>query len=217
MADPTADLQQKLVDLQQNLADHKADKDKRDTKKWNSRNQGSSQLTVWQWLTRAHIVSLPHDHEFKTTEDTKILATIQNFRRRQERCRPKQTQPTLLLRRCGCGFVCMRSNKKFILDVGMEREQKQEGICITFHCRMCTCNTIIISHSGGMQEWVIQIPSMFFSIPKFLLLVYAHAHETTPTSVYKLRRAGFGLHLSCQSYRFQVSRNARDSHKLLLR
>ena len=50
-------------------ADHEADKDKRDTKcfsnlgdcrglskearRWNSRNQGSSQLTVWQWLTRA--------------------------------------------------------------------------------------------------------------------------------------------------------------------
>ena len=28
-------------------------------------------------------------------EDTKILATIQNLRRRQERYRPKQTQPTL--------------------------------------------------------------------------------------------------------------------------
>ena len=58
MADPTADLRQQL-------ADHEADKDKRDTKcfsnlgdcrglskearRWNSRNQGS---TVWQWLTR---------------------------------------------------------------------------------------------------------------------------------------------------------------------
>ena len=65
MADPTADLRQQL-------ADHEADKDKRDTKcfsnlgdcrglskkarRWNSRNQGSSQLTVWQWLTRAHRV-----------------------------------------------------------------------------------------------------------------------------------------------------------------
>ena len=53
MADPTADLRQQL-------ADHEADKDKRDTKcfsnlgdcrglskearRWNSRNQGSSQL-----------------------------------------------------------------------------------------------------------------------------------------------------------------------------
>ena len=56
MADPTADLRQQL-------ADHEADEDKRDTKcfsnlgdcrglsketrRWNSRNQGSSQLTVW--------------------------------------------------------------------------------------------------------------------------------------------------------------------------
>ena len=79
MADPTADLRQ--------LADHEADKDKRDTKcfsnlgdcrglskearRWNSRNQGSSQLTVWQWLTRAHSVSLPHDHEFKNRQNKK--------------------------------------------------------------------------------------------------------------------------------------------------
>ena len=56
-------------DLRQQLADHEADKDKRDTKCfsnlgdcrglskeariWNSRNQGR---TVWQWLTRAHRV-----------------------------------------------------------------------------------------------------------------------------------------------------------------
>ena len=55
-----------------NSGDHEADKDKRDTKcfsnlgdcrglskearRWNSRNQGSSQLTVWQWLTRTHRV-----------------------------------------------------------------------------------------------------------------------------------------------------------------
>ena len=60
------------ADLRQQLADHEADKDKQDTKclsnlgdcrelskearRWNSRNQGSSQLTVWQWLTRAHRV-----------------------------------------------------------------------------------------------------------------------------------------------------------------
>ena len=66
MADPTADLRQQL-------ADHEADKDKQDTKcfsnlgdcrglsketrRW---NQGSSQLTVWQWLTRAHTGKLTH-------------------------------------------------------------------------------------------------------------------------------------------------------------
>ena len=65
MADPT-------VDLRQQLADHEADKDKPDTKcfsnlgdsrglskearRWNSRNQDSSQVTVWQWLTRTHRV-----------------------------------------------------------------------------------------------------------------------------------------------------------------
>ena len=61
MADPTADLRQ--------LANHEADKDKNQNvsltlatvedcraRRWNSRNQGSSQLTVWQWLRRAHRV-----------------------------------------------------------------------------------------------------------------------------------------------------------------
>ena len=28
----------------------------KEARRWNSRNQGSSQLTVWQWLTRAHRV-----------------------------------------------------------------------------------------------------------------------------------------------------------------
>ena len=107
MADPTADLRQQL-------ADHEADKDKRDTKcfsnlgdcrglskearRWNSRNQGSSQLTVWQWLTRAHrgkLTSRPRIQKQTKQEDTNILATIQNFWRRQERYRSKQTQPTL--------------------------------------------------------------------------------------------------------------------------
>ena len=57
----------------------------------------------------------------------------------------------------------------FILDVGnLEKEQKQElhgmeGICITHSCiPLCTVylQHIIISHSGGIQEWVIQIPSI---------------------------------------------------------
>ena len=60
MADPTADLRQQL-------ADHEADKDKRDTKCFSNlddcrglskeaRRWNNSQLTVWQWLTRAHRV-----------------------------------------------------------------------------------------------------------------------------------------------------------------
>ena len=86
----------------------------------------------------------------------------------------------------------------------MEKEQKQElgrGICITHSC--IPLYTVymqhIMAHSGGMQEWVIQIPSIpilvsvlfpslhlkYFRI-KFLLSFYAHAHETTPTSGYKL-------------------------------
>ena len=28
----------------------------KEARRWNSRNQGSSKLTVWQWLTRAHRV-----------------------------------------------------------------------------------------------------------------------------------------------------------------
>ena len=101
MADPTADLRQQL-------ADHEADKDKRDTKCFSNlgdcrglskeARRGSSQLTVWQWLTRAHrgkLTSRPRIQKQTKQEDTKILAAIQNFRRRQERYRPKQTQPTL--------------------------------------------------------------------------------------------------------------------------
>ena len=171
MADPTADLRQQL-------ADHEAGKDKRDTKcfsnlgdcrglskearRWNSRNQGSSQVTVWQWLTRAHrgkLTSRPRIQKQTKQEDTKILATIQNFRRRQERYRPKQTQPTLQgpssttkwvwlsITGCGCGFVRMRiktiqtSNKNFILKYFRCRDGKRtetrigmEGICITHSC-----------------------------------------------------------------------------------
>ena len=70
----------------------------KEARRWNSRNQGSSQLTVWQWLTRTHrgkLTSRPRIQKQTKQEDTKILATIQNFRRRQERYRPKQTQPTL--------------------------------------------------------------------------------------------------------------------------
>ena len=67
----------------------------------------------------------------------------------------------------------------------MEKEQKQElGWRVSvlpipaFHCTLCTCN------SGGMQEWVIQIPSILILVSvlfpslhlkyfriKFLLLV----------------------------------------------
>ena len=97
------------------------------------------------------------------------------------------------------------SNKNFILKYFKCRDGKRtetrigmEGICITHSC--IPLYTVymqhIMAHSGGMQEWVIQIPILvsvlfpslhlkYFRI-KFLLLVcivfYAHAHETTPTS-----------------------------------
>ena len=39
-----------------------------------------------------------------------------------------------------------------------------------FHDILCTCN--IISHSGGMQEWVIQIPS----IPILVSVLFPSLH-----------------------------------------
>ena len=65
------------------------------------RNQGSSQLTVWQWLTCVECKCVECMLTSRTTNSKnrqkgdKIPATIQNFRRRQERYRPKQKQPTL--------------------------------------------------------------------------------------------------------------------------
>ena len=71
---------------------------------------------------------------------------------------------------------------KFFLDVGMEETRiGMEGISITHSCIPLYTNTIL-THSGGMQEWVIQIRTLHpnscfccFSIPtfriKFLLLV----------------------------------------------
>ena len=62
------------------------------TTRWNSRNQGNSQLTVLQWLTRVECKLRNQNRPKKG--DTKIPATIQNLSRRQVRYRPKQTQPT---------------------------------------------------------------------------------------------------------------------------
>ena len=94
---------------------------------------------------------------------------------------------------CGCGLAYKRmwfrvhvhkntiqtSNKNFNLDVGMEKRTEtrigMEGSCITHSCiplyTVYLQHIIIISHSGGMQEWVIQLPSIpilvsvLFSIP----------------------------------------------------
>ena len=74
------------------------------------------------------------------------------------------------------------SNKNLfydILDVGMEKEQTQElgwrvsvlpNSCIPLYT-VYLQHIIIISHSGGMQEWVIQIPS----IP-ILVLFFFHPY-----------------------------------------
>ena len=74
-----------------------------------------------------------------------------------------------------CTLPMHTSNKNFVLDVGMEKEQKQELGCRVsvlpipaFHCTLCTCNT----HSGGMQEWVIQIPS----IPILVSVLFPSLH-----------------------------------------
>ena len=88
----------------------------------------------------------------------------------------------------GCNCWCT-SNKNFILKYFRCRDGKRtetrigmEGICITHSC--IPLYTVymqhIMAHSGGMQEWVIQIPSIPILFPslhlkyfriKFLLLV----------------------------------------------
>ena len=101
MADPTADLRQQL-------ADHEADKDKRDTKcfsnlgdcrglskearRWNSRNQGSSQLTVWQWLTRAHRVKAYLTTTNSKTDKTRRHQDTSNYSKLQEKAGKVQTK-----------------------------------------------------------------------------------------------------------------------------
>ena len=90
-------------------------------------------------------------------------------------------------------IIIITSNKNFILKYFRCRDGKRtetrigmEGICITHSC--IPLYTVymqhIMAHSGGMQEWVIQIPSIpilvsvlfpslhlkYFRI-KFLLLV----------------------------------------------
>ena len=124
MADPTADLRQQL-------ADHEADKDKRDTKcfsnlgdcrglskearRWNSRNQGSSQLTVWQWLTRAHRGKLTSRPRIQKQTKTRRHQDTSNYSKLQEKAGKVQDQTkhsqhfrALLLRRCGCGLAYNR-------------------------------------------------------------------------------------------------------------
>ena len=83
----------------------------KEARRWNSRNQGSSQLTVWQWLTRAHeckLTSRPRIQKQTKQEDTKILETIQNFRKGTDQSKHNQHFRAFLLRRCGCGLAYNR-------------------------------------------------------------------------------------------------------------
>ena len=62
---------------------------------------GTRAVVSWPYGSGLHarieckLTSRPRIQKQIKQEDTKILATIQNFRRGQERHRPKQTQPTL--------------------------------------------------------------------------------------------------------------------------
>ena len=94
---------------------------------------------------------------------------------------------TVYLVHVTCAYI---SNKNFILKYFRCRDGKRtetrigmEGICITHSC--IPLYTVymqhIMAHSGGMQEWVIQIPSIQILVSvlfpslhlriKFLLLV----------------------------------------------
>ena len=161
MADPTADLRQQL-------ADHEADKDKRDTKcfsnlgdcrglskearRWNSRNQGSSQLTVWHVRIECKLTSRPRIQKQTKQEDTKIKTSGEG-RKGTDQSKHSQHFRALLLRRCGCGLAYKRmwvwfrvhahntSNKNFSLKYFRCRDGKRtetrigmEGICITHSC-----------------------------------------------------------------------------------
>ena len=63
-----------------------------------------------------------------------------------------------------------------IFYVGIEKEQKQElgwrVSVLPFPAFHCILQHIIISHSGGMQEWVIQIPS----IPILVSVLFLSLH-----------------------------------------
>ena len=78
-------------------------------------------------------------------------------------------------------IIIITSNKNFILKYFRCRDGKRtetrigmEGICITHSC--IPLYTVymqhIMAHSGGMQEWVIQIPS----IPILVSVLFPSLH-----------------------------------------
>ena len=83
-------------------------------------------------------------------------------------------------------ILIFTSNKNFILDVGMEKRRiGMEGISITHSC--IPLYTVymqhIMAHSGGMQEWVIQIPS----IPILVSVLFPSLHQKYFRTTFLLR------------------------------
>ena len=103
------------------------------------------------------------------------------------------------------------SDKNFILKYFRCRDGKRtetrigmEGICITHSCiplyTVYMQHIMARAHSGGMQEWVIQIPSIpilvsvlfpslhlkYFRIKSLLLVFMRMRTKPHPTSGYKL-------------------------------
>ena len=134
----------------------------KEARRWNSSQ------SVWQWLTRARRVQLSLPHEPRIQKQTKKEYASNYFKtsggKVQTKANTANTFRAILLRCCGCGlahkrmWVWFRAQNYFILNVGMEKEQKQEigmeGICITHSC--IPLYTVymqhIMAHSGGMQE-----------------------------------------------------------------
>ena len=68
--------------------------------------------------------------------------------------------------------IISTSNKNFILRT--ETRIGMEGICITHSCNPLYTVYMqhIMAHSGGLQEWVIQIPS----IPILVSVLFPSLH-----------------------------------------
>ena len=150
-------------------------------------------------------------------EDTKIPATIQTSGKVQSKANTANTfrAPSSMTMWAWSAYKRMwvwfcvhaihASNKNFILNVGMEKILKQDlGWRVSvlpnpaLHCILCIMQQIM-AHSGGMQEWVIKIPSipilvsalfpslhLEYNFVNSLYCFHAHAHKTTLTSVFKL-------------------------------
>ena len=99
------------------------------------------------------IVSLPHEpriqKQIKKENTKRYQRLFKTSARRQERYRPSKH-----MNECAC------TSKSVILDVGMEKEQKQGRVSVLpipafHHCELYYMYTVY----SGTQEWVIQIPS----------------------------------------------------------